>query len=222
VKNKILWPVALILVFALSRLLVFASTLLPGDLADMPANFSAAYALLFCAGLYLPRRLAWSVPLGVMLGTDLILTFGHYHPSGGYSLGQFARDQAPNYLAYALLVGLGVVLGRKRSWITLLGGGILGALLFYLVTNTASWISLGYPRTLAGWIQALTVGKPGYPTTWEFFRSTLLSGGIFSALFVGAMKWVEATEPAPAREEAEAEEEEPAPLVPAAEDTGES
>jgi hypothetical protein len=188
----------------------------------MPKNFSAAYALFFCAGLYLPRRLAWSLPLGVMVVTDLILTFGHYHHSDGYSLLQFARDQAPNYLAYAFLVGLGVFLGRKRSWGTLLGGGILGALLFYLVTNTASWMSLDYPKTLAGWIQALTVGQPGYPSTWEFFRNTLLSGGIFSALFVGAMKLVEAAEPAPAREEAQEEQEEPAPLVPVADDAGES
>jgi len=209
VKNKIFWPVVLVLVFASSRW--------PGL---MPQNFSAAYALFFCAGLFLPRRLAWSVPLGVMVLTDLILTFGRYHHSDGYSLLQFARDQAPNYFAYALLIALGVVLGRRRSWWTLLGGGILGALLFYLVTNTASWISLGYPKTLAGWIQALTTGQPGYPPTWEFFRNTLLSGGIFSALFVGVMKLVESAGPAPAREEAREEQEEPAPLVPAADDAG--
>jgi hypothetical protein len=189
----------------------------------MPQNFSAAYALLYCAGLFLPWRLAWSVPLGVMLVTDLLLSFIYYPHPDGYSLWQFARDMAPNYAAYALLIGLGVCLGRrKRSWGALLGGGILGALLFYLVTNTVSWMSLGYSKTLAGWIQALTVGKPGYPATWEFFRNTLLSGGIFSALFVGAMKLVEAEEEAPAREAAEEEPEEPAPLVPAAEDAGES
>src|SRR5271157_36319 len=45
VKKRLVWPVLLIVVFALSRW--------PGL---MPPNFSAAYAILFCAGLYLPGR----------------------------------------------------------------------------------------------------------------------------------------------------------------------
>ena len=71
VKSKVLWPLALILIFALSRW--------PGA---MPQNFSAAYALCFCAGLFLPRRLAWTIPLAVMALTDLLLTFLYYHPPG--------------------------------------------------------------------------------------------------------------------------------------------
>jgi len=31
---------------------------------------------------------------------------------------------------------------------------------------------------------SLTTGLPGLPPTWEFFRNTLLSGGLFTALFV--------------------------------------
>jgi hypothetical protein len=213
VKSKVLWPVVLILVFAVSRW--------PGL---MPQNFSAAYALCFCAGLYLPRRLAWSLPLGVMLLTDVFLTFLHYHPEH-YSWLAFVRDQAPSYAAYALVIGLGCVLGRKRSFLTLLSGGILGAILFYLLTNTASWLTdAGYQKTLADWFRALTVGKPGYPATWEFFRGTFLSGGIFTGLFVGAMKMTEASDESPAENEEPEEEEsgeaEPS-LTPApAEDTG--
>jgi len=211
-KSKILWPVALILVFALSRL--------PGA---MPQNFSAAYALFFCFGLYLPRRLAWAVPLCLMALTDLFLTFVCYHQAN-YSLLAFVRDQAPNYVAYAALIGLGCALGRKRSFLTLLSGGILGAILFYLITNTACWLTMGYEKTLAGWLKALTTGNPAYPPTWTFFRNTLTSGGLFSGLFVGAMKLVEAVEEAPVEEEeeepeAEGEEAEPS-LAPAGNDTG--
>jgi hypothetical protein len=58
---------------------------------------------------------------------------------------------------------------------------MVGAFLFYLVTNTISWLTdPAYPKTLAGWIQALTIGTPGWPHTWEFFRNTLLSGGLFA------------------------------------------
>jgi hypothetical protein len=104
----------------------------------------------------------------------------------------------------------------------LLGGGILGAILFYLISNTGCWLSMGYEKTLAGWFRALTTGMPGYPPTWEFFRSTLLSGGLFSGLFVGAMKAVEAVEEAPVAEDEEEEESEEAEpsLAPAANDTG--
>jgi hypothetical protein len=55
-------------------------------------------------------------------------------------------------------------------------------------------MSLPYAKTFAGWIQAITTGLPGYPPTWEFFRNTLLSGGLFTGLFVGAMKMTESSE----------------------------
>ncbi len=47
---------------------------------------------------------------------------------------------------------------------------------------------------MAGWLIALTKGTGGYPTTWEFFRNTLLSGGLFTALFAGAAKLTAPTE----------------------------
>jgi hypothetical protein len=94
----------------------------------------------------------------------------------------------------------------------LLSGGLLGALLFYFITNTASWLSdPGYPKTLAGWIQALTTGLPGYPPTVAFFRNTLLSGGLFTGLFAAGMKLSDKLQPEAEEEPEPAEEEEPAP-----------
>jgi hypothetical protein len=111
-------------------------------------------------------------------------------------------------LAFVAIVALGRWFRPGMSWWRLLGGGLLGALLFYLVTNTAAWLyDPAYPKTLAGWLQALTRGLPGYPPTWSFFRNTLLSGGLFTGLFVGAMKL---TTPSESEEEPEAPEEEPA------------
>lgn len=192
----------------------------------MPQNFSATYALCFCAGLCLPRRLAWTVPLAVVVATDLLLTFCYYHPKD-CTLLTFARDQAGNYVAYAVLIWLGCALGaKKRSFATLWSGGILGAILFYLISNTGAWLGPWYGKTLAESI-GLTTGQPGYPSTWEFFRGTFLSGGIFTGLFVGAMKLSEAMEEAPAQEEEKEEPEaetgpaEPS-LAPAAEDTGQA
>jgi hypothetical protein len=199
VKKRFIWPVLLIVVFALSRWPKL-----------MPQNFSAAYAIVFCAGLYLPGLLGWIIPLGVLIGSDLVITLVFYHISD-FSLGRFFLEQSPNYLAYAGLIGLGRAFGAKRPWWMLAGGGIIGALLFYIVTNTGAWISLPYAKTLAGWIQALTRGLPGYPPTWEFFRNTLLSGGLFTGLFVGAMKLTGESETREEEKEESSEDAEPEP-----------
>ncbi|MCC6822900.1 MAG: hypothetical protein IT579_19390, partial [Verrucomicrobia subdivision 3 bacterium] len=50
-------------------------------------------------------------------------------------------------------------------------------------------------KTFLGWIRALTTGTGGWPQTWEFFRNTLLSGGLFTGLFVGAVKLTSAESP---------------------------
>ena len=52
-------------------MLLLALTRIPG-LA--PWNFSAVYAMAFCAGAYFRGRWLWLLPLGVMLVTDGLLS----------------------------------------------------------------------------------------------------------------------------------------------------
>ncbi len=199
-QARSLWaPLLLLGLFAVSRW--------PGLL---PPNFSAAYALAFCAGVYLPGRLAWWLPMSVLLATDVLL---NYH----YDAPLLSWYMALNYGGYAVLIGMGQRFSNTRSWLKLLAGGLLGAILFYLITNTAAWFNPApgpfpqepYPRTLLGWLQALTIGSPPWPPTWTFFRNTLMSGGLFTGLFVAAMRQFESSRPA--EEEETAEEEERAP-----------
>jgi hypothetical protein len=170
----------------------------------LPQNFSAAYALAFCGGVYFTGAMAWWLPLGVMLVTDLSLNAFYYHTPlfGAYLL--------LNYAIYAALIGLGRWFGRRAPFLKLLLGGLFGALVFYLVTNTLSWLQdPAYTKTIAGWIQALTTGRLDvHPTTWEMFRNTLLSGGLFTALFVGAVKLTAPAE-SPAEKTAGVREKEP-------------
>jgi hypothetical protein len=182
-----------------------------------PPNFSAFYALAFCAGAFFPARIAWWVPLGTLLATDLALNCYYQFVLG---IPAFQWFQLTNYAGFALLILLGRGFGSHRRWLTLLGGGLLGACLFYLFTNTAAWLfnpfhAPEYTRDLAGWLVALSKGTAGYPPTWEFFRNTLLSGGLFTGLFAGVAKWSSASEPRPSEApEAETEPEpetEPAP-----------
>ncbi len=170
--NKLL-PVLFIVVLVVSRI--------PGLL---PSNFSAVYAFVFCAGVYFRGAAAWWLPLATMLATDMALNIFYYHvaPFGAYLV--------LNYAIYAGIIGLGQWFGRRAPLMKLVLGGLLGAVIFYLVTNTLSWLQdPAYAKTIAGWIQALTVGHPEIqPPTWEFFRNTLLSTGLFTALFAAAEK----------------------------------
>ncbi len=166
----------------------------------MPENFSAVYGLIFCAGVYFAGRTAWWLPLGTLVATDLALNC-YYQWAVGVDV--FSSKTlvylAFNYAAYGALIWLGKRFRPSSSFLALLGGGILGAILFYLITNTASWFfnpfhNPEYTKTLTGWIVALTHGTQGWPETWQFFRNTLMSGGLFTGLFVGAMKLTESAE----------------------------
>jgi hypothetical protein len=179
----------------------------------LPWSFSAVYAFVFCSGVYFPRRVSWWLPLVVMLGTDVALNcyYQHKDPSNDVWSAANLANLAFNYAAYLALIFLGRRFKPQSSFFALLGGGLLGAVLFYLITNTASWLfNPEYTKTLAGWIIALTKGVSGWPTTLEFFRNTLLSSGLFTALFVGAAKLtVPAESPADKTAGARADEPEP-------------
>jgi hypothetical protein len=200
-KPDYFMPIALMVVFALSRM--------PGML---PLNFSAAYAFAFCAGVYFPKKNSWWLPVLVLLATDIGLNI--YYSAHGVEVWDAANlaNLAFNYAAYAVLIFLGRRFKPQSSFAALLGGGLLGAILFYLITNTASWFfnpfhNPEYAKSFAGWLLALTKGVGGYPSTWEFFRNTLLSGGLFTALFVAAAKLTAPAE-SPADKKAGARDEE--------------
>jgi hypothetical protein len=212
VKSKVLLPAIFVLVFAVSRI--------PGL---MPFNFSVAYALTFCAGVFFPGPRGWWLPMLVIFATDLGLNCYYAHLSSAAEVWSTPNllNLLFNYVAYAVLIFLGRRFKPRDSLLRLLGGGLLGAIIFYLVTNTAAWLfnpyhNPEYTKTLAGWLRALTTGTSGYPPTWEFFRNTLLSGGLFTLLF-GAAGKLTAESPADktagarepeAKEEPEAEPEE--------------
>jgi hypothetical protein len=194
-------PLVLMVLFALTRY---------PDL--MPQNFSAAYGLVFCAGIYLVGTASWWLPMVTLLVTDACLCV-FYVNQGTADLDwlRVACFFLPNYLAYGLIFWLGRRFSPRQPWYMLVGGGLWGAILFYLITNTGAWLfDPNYAKNLWGWLQALTVGSPGWPHTWEFFRNTLLSGGLFTGLFVGAMKASAALEPEEEEEkEPQPEEQEP-------------
>lgn len=143
-------------------------------------------AVALCAGLFLPRRLALAVPLGVLLLSDLAI-FAHY----GY-WNEFLSTAVPRY---ALLVGLGLagLALRRGRW----GRGIFPTLLataagstaFYVATNTLEWLKFPqYSVGVGGWWQSLTTGLPGYVPSYVFYRNGLVSDLLYSMMFVACVR----------------------------------
>lgn len=175
------------------------------------ANFSPLMAIAFCGAVYFQRRVMWLVPFAALVLSDVYLD-AFYAREYGYewnAAGFLARTAC-----FAGALCLGWFVSQRRSWLWLLNGSLLGAILFYLVTNTQSWFSDPfYAKTLAGWWQALTVGHPEFPPTIYFFRNTLFGDLMFTGLFAGLMEWVARRKGEPSlldREEDEEEAAEPA------------
>ena len=179
-KNQTLQTLAALALFAAAM----ASRLYtPFGGTHMPwlENFSPLAAICLCGAIYLPRKMAVLLPVSIIFVSDLMLNAHYQQP--WVSLGML-----PNYIAFGLIIWLGWAIRKHgRLWVVI-PAGLLGSILFYLITNTGAWISNpAYGKSFAGWAQALTTGIPGYPPTWMFYRSTLVSDLLFTTLFVVCM-----------------------------------
>ena len=149
----------------------------------LPYNFSAAHALLFCAAFWLPGWLGWVLPMATIIVTDLLLN------SFVYNEPLLLQSSIPIWITLGIFVVLAKWLAKRRSYGRVFFGTLIGTLLFYLVSNTMAWFgNPAYVKSFAGWIQALTVGLPGFPPTWFFGLKSLLGTSLFTGLFAGAMK----------------------------------
>ena len=166
-------------------LLMFAATLyrVCYAFAGAPAawaNFSPLAAILLCGAVYLPRRIALFLGAGPIVVADLLLNV--YYRAPLFDTGMLSR-----YFSFGLILYLGFWLKQQHKYrmLLLLLSALVSSFLFYFITNTGAWmVTAQYPKTLPGWWQALTVGLPGFPPTLFFFRNTVLSDLLFTALFV--------------------------------------
>ena len=154
-----------------------ASNWLPG--------FCPLGAVALCAGLFLPRRLALAVPLGILLVSDLVIDLH-------YGANFFSASLLARYALLALIGGAGLALRGvpwSRTLPAVLAATLGGSVFFYAASNTLTWLgSTEYPQTLAGLWQALTVGLPGYPPSYVFFRNELVSDALYSMVFVACVR----------------------------------
>ena len=139
-----------------------------------PPNFTPIAAIALFGGVYFSKRMALALPLAAMIISDIFI--GYYEFSLMFSV----------YGSFLLCVILGFWLKKHKKWYTVIGSSILGAVLFFLITNLAVWaFTPWYAKTLSGIIQSYLMALP-------FFKYTLLGDLFYVIIFFGAYELVEA------------------------------
>lgn len=151
-------------------------------------NFSPVMAMAFCCGLFLPGVLAAVLPVACLLFADLVLNAYFAQPL--VTSGTLVSSACTLFA-----IGSGVLM-RNRGSLGIFAVVATNTVVFYLVTNSVSWLgNPHYAQSAAGWIQALTVGLPGFPPTWVFFRNALAGDLLFTTAFLAAFAWIARSRP---------------------------
>ncbi len=157
--------------------LAFRAMKLRMEAGDPLGNVAPWMALAFTGAIVFPRALQWWVWPVALLALDIAV-------QGTTALANLQHI----WLVYVCFAIAAVWGGALRNRVGVLGtlARVIGCSVgFYLVTNTQAWVvSAEYQKTFAGWIQALTIGAPGYPSTLIFLRNSLLSDLGFSAILL--------------------------------------
>jgi hypothetical protein len=145
-------------------LLIVAAALM--RLIPHPANFVPITAIALFGGAYLlDRRMAYLLPLGALVLSDLWLGF-----------------HAQMWLVYACfmaVVWIGTRLQGHRGVLPVAGATVASSVLFYLVTNLGVWALAGlYPHTLDGLLVCYVAAIP-------FFHNALLGDLFYVGLLFG-------------------------------------
>ena len=150
-------------------------------------NFTPIAGMALLGGAYFNKKiLAFLVPLGVLLITDIILNNTIYRTffPDHEGLVLFSNFMLYTYLGTALIVIIGIGLLKKITGPRILGGAILSTILFFLITNFGSWLgSPMYSQTGGGLIASYIAGLP-------FLSGHLVGNLVYSFILFGAYELV--------------------------------
>lgn len=155
-------------------------------------NVSPLPALWLMSLVCLSGRDRWLLPLAAWVISDPLLNMFY-----GQSL--VVWDQWGLVLGLLSTLLLIPWMKHSLSWTRALSGSALSALLFYLVTNTVSFMSLPefYERSWAGFYQAQWSGPEGLGPTWVFLRNAVGANLLFTTFFLLALRPFSAYFPTP-------------------------
>ena len=131
-----------------------------------PPNFTPIIAICLFSGAFFKNRIvAFVVPLGAMIISDLFLGL---HVTLYWVYG-----------SVLLVVILGILLNDKINLKRYLLAGFGGSILFFIITNFGVWITSSfYPKNLYGIIYCYIMALP-------FFVNTLISSLLYISVMFG-------------------------------------
>jgi hypothetical protein len=134
-------------------------------------NFNPLGAIALMGGvLFSSKILRWVVPMGALLLGDILLGLS----SPMYMDYMLSLDFLFVYASFAAIILLGTFLSKNASLSKVLGGSIVAAVAFFLISNAGSWITMPqYTKDFAGLMTSYELALP-------FFRATLVSQIVFS------------------------------------------
>ncbi len=144
------------------RSIVLAGMILAAALARLvphPPNVTPIGAMaLFGGACFVNRKMAYLLPLAAMLLSDLVLGYTRF---GLWSL---LAIQPVVYACLLATAAIGHYIADRRSVWQVAGGALAGSLLFFVVTNLATWAGGRlYPLTASGLAACYTAAHPVLP-----------------------------------------------------------
>jgi len=137
-----------------------------------PANFAPIGAIALFGALYLPKKWALILPIAAIFISDIFIGF--------YSL----PIMLAVYASFALMGIIGLIVRKNKKFHTILGGTVLGSILFFLITNAGVWaFGTMYTHNLSGLFSSYYMALP-------FFRNSLLGDLFYVGVLVGGFEFV--------------------------------
>jgi hypothetical protein len=161
-------------------ILIVIATAATRLLPHLPNMTPLTALALFGGACFADRRLAFGLPLAALALSDLGLAL-----VGGWQAMILDAHVEVQYLAFSLVTLLGLALKDRRSIPAVAGGTLIGATLFFLVSNFGVWAyGSMYPKTGEGLLACYVAGIP-------FFRNALLGDFGYAALLFGGLSMLE-------------------------------
>lgn len=167
--------IGMIVAVALSRLMI-----------HIP-NFSPIAAMgLFGAAYFSKKTLAFLIPFFGLFLSNLFLNnvvYAQYYD--GFML--FGPADLYVYGAFAIVILLGFGFLKKVNLVNVIGASLVASILFFLITNFSSFLSLPvYPKNIGGLMAAYTAGIP-------FLKYTVLGDLVFVGVLFGGYELIKNT-----------------------------
>ena len=133
-------------------------------------NFTPVISIALFGGVYLPRRFAITLPLFMMMLSDLLLG---WHDTILFTWGSLV-----------LISCLGFWVRNNKTVLNLFTGNLTGSLIFFVVTNFGVWLAGSlYPSTFEGLNDCFVAAVP-------FYRNTVFSTILYSTILFGIYEFV--------------------------------